>query len=239
MIFERRAYTAKSGRLSNFYAANVERGFDLVDPMMKRLVGYFTTRTGPVDQVVHFYRYDDLGDWNTRLRGMYGVPELKPYFTEARSLLCRQESAFLDLLPVEALNPLWGEENDWLPGKNGALAPLDGNLVIEERSFQLRPGGVPAFVEACNAHGAAALAPIADRTIGSFVAVTGQLHLIRVWWWFASEDERTARQAAVFGSVGWSAFIAAISPLVQEQTSVLMMPSPVPEMSPLFSHTDV
>ncbi len=234
MIFERRAYSAIPGKVPDFYAANVERGFDLVGPMMQRLVGYFATRTGPVDQVVHFYRYDDLDDWNTRLRGMYAVPEMTPYFTTARKLLLRQENAFFDPLPVEALNPLWAGGNDWLPGKGGTLAPLDRDIVIEERSFQLRPGGIPAFVEACNAHGAAALAPLADRMIGSFVAATGPLHLIRCWWWFSSEAERVDRQAPVFGSAGWAAFIDVIGPLVQEQTSLLLQPSPVPEMSPLF-----
>jgi hypothetical protein len=234
MIFERRAYTAEPGKVPDFYAANVERGFDLVDPMMQRLVGYFTTRTGPVDQVVHFYRYDDLDDWNSRLRGMYGVPELTPYFTKARKILYKQENAFFDLLPVEALNPMWAGENDWLPRDGGKLAPLDDDIVIEERSFQLRPGGIPAFVEACNAHGAAALAPLADRLIGSFVAATGPQHLIRFWWWFGSEEERVASLSPVFGSRSWSAFIDAIAPLVQEQTSLLLQPSPVPEMSPLF-----
>ena len=234
MIFERRAYTAEPGLVPEFDAANVERGFDFVAPMMQRLVGYFSTRTGPLDQIVHFYRYDDLGDWNTRLRGMYGVPELTPYFVRARKLLRRQESAFFDLLPVEELNPLWAGGRDWLPGKSDTLAPLGEGIVVEERSFQLRPGGVPGFVDACSAHGIAALAPLADRTIGAVVSATGPLHLVKLWWWFASEDERAARHAEVSTSAEWAAFVSALAPLNAEQSTLLLQPRPVPEMSPLF-----
>tara|TARA_R110000868_G_scaffold43803_1_gene146933 strand:- start:351 stop:1058 length:708 start_codon:yes stop_codon:yes gene_type:complete len=235
MIFERRAYTMEPGHVPAFDKAQTDRGFDLVKSYMDRLVGYFSTRSGPADQVVHLYRYDSFEDWNTRLRGLYAVPELTPYFVNTRKIVRRQVTGFLEPLPVDALNPLWGAGRDWLPESGAKLAALDGDTVVEERSFQLRPGGIPAFVEACKATGIAALPGMAARTIGAFVPMTGALHNVTLWWWFDSPAARDAWQADLAGNADWQAFIAAIAPLLTGQSSLLLTPRPVPEMSPLFS----
>ena len=178
MIFERRAYTMNPGRVPAFDRAQVDRGFDLVRPFMERLVGYFSTRAGTADQIVH--RYDDLEDWNARLRGLYGVPELTPYFVNTRKMVRRQVNGFFEPLPFAALNPLWGEDRDWLPGIGKPLAPLDGAVVVEERSFRLRPGGVPAFVDALQvrhaAHGGSRHRRL--RVHGRLAASSGSLALV-------------------------------------------------------------
>lgn len=235
MIFERRAYTMEPGHVPAFDQAQIDRGFDLVKSYMDRLVGYFSTRTGTADQIVHFYRYDSLDDWNQRLRGLYGVPELTPYFVNTRKIVRRQVNGFYEPLPVDALNPMWGGGRDWLPETGAKLAALNGDIVVEERSFQLRPGGIPAFVEACNESGVGALASMKDRSIGSFMSMVGPLHNITLWWWFEDVGEREARHADLAANAGWQAFIGKISPLLTDQSSVLMTPRPVPEMSPLFS----
>ncbi|MDE0794559.1 MAG: NIPSNAP family protein [Alphaproteobacteria bacterium] len=235
MIFERRAYTMEPGHVPAFDKAQTDRGFGLVKSYMDCLVGYFSTRTGVTDQVVHFYRYDSFDDWNTRLRGLYAVPELTPYFVNTRKIVRRQVNGFSELLPVEALNPMWAGGNDWLPETGAKLGALDGDKVIEERAFQLRPGGIPAFVEACNAHGIKALETMDGRTIGAFMSMTGPLHNITLWWWFENTAEREARVATLDALADWQAFIAAITPLLVDQSSLLMTPRPIPEMSPLFA----
>lgn len=235
MIFERRAYTMEPGHVPAFDQAQIDRGFDLVKSYMDRLVGYFSTRTGAADQVVHFYRYDTLDDWNQRLRGLYAVPELTPYFVNTRKIVRRQVNGFYEPLPVDALNPMWGGGNDWLPETGAKLASLSGDLVVEERAFQLRPGGIPAFVDACNASGIPALSIMGDRAIGAFMSMVGPLHNVTLWWWFENAAEREARHAELAANADWRKFIAAITPLLTDQSSLLLTPRPVPEMSPLFS----
>lgn len=234
MIFERRAYTMEPGHVPAFDQAQIDRGFDLVKSYMDRLVGYFSTRIGATDQVVHFYRYDDFNDWNMRLRGLYAVPELTPYFVNTRKIVRRQVNGFSELLPVDALNPLWAGGNDWLPETGAKLSGLSSDRVIEERAFQLRPGGIPAFVEACNSHGVKALSIMDGRSIGAFMSMTGPLHNITLWWWFEDAAEREARVEALTENADWQAFISAITPLLVDQSSLLMMPRPIAEMSPLF-----
>src|SRR3546814_17643957 len=84
MILEHRAYTMKPGNLERFYELQVDRGFGLVKPIMERLIGYFTTLSGPAEQVVHLYAFDTLEDWRMRLHGLYPVAALQSYF-QARS----------------------------------------------------------------------------------------------------------------------------------------------------------
>ncbi|MAM68307.1 MAG: hypothetical protein CMM12_06080 [Rhodospirillaceae bacterium] len=234
MIFERRAYTMEPGHVPAFDQAQIDRGFYLVKSYMDRLVGYFSTLTGTTDQIVHLYRYDSLDDWNTRLRGLYGVPELTPYFVNTRKIVRRQVNGFYELLPVEALNPLWGGGNDWLPDNGQRLATLSGDVVVEERSFQLRPGGIPMFIEACNETGIAALRQMEDRAIGAFMSMVGPLHNVTLWWWYENAAERDARQAALAEDGDWRVFIQSITPLLTDQSSLLLTPRPIPEMSPLF-----
>lgn len=234
MIFERRAYTMEPGHVPAFDQAQIDRGFDPVKSYMDRLVGYFSTRTGPVDQVVHLYRYDSFDDWNQRLRGLYSVPEMTPYFVNTRKIVRKQINGFFDPLPVDALNPLWAGGKDWLPETGHRVAPLNSDIVVEERVFQLRPGGVPAFVEACNAGGSDALSVLGDSRIGALVSAVGPLHQVSLWWWFANNDAREQKVGALQDSTGWHEFVSAIAPAVTDQSSLLLQPRPVPEMSPLF-----
>jgi hypothetical protein len=64
MLFEYRAYTLRPGNEDAFWDAQLMRGLDPVKrPIMARVVGYFATRTGPVDQIVHLWRFDSYEDW--------------------------------------------------------------------------------------------------------------------------------------------------------------------------------
>tara|TARA_Y100001970_G_scaffold292416_2_gene433637 strand:+ start:721 stop:1584 length:864 start_codon:yes stop_codon:yes gene_type:complete len=234
MIFERRAYTMEPGHVTAFDQAQIDRGFDLVKSYMDRLVGYFSTSTGTIDQVIHLYRYDTLEDWDTRLRGLYAIPELTPYFVNTRKIIRQQVNGFFELLPLESLNPMWAGGHDWLPETGAKLTSLTSERVIEERAFQLRPGGIPAFIKACNASGVKALDIMAGRTIGAFMSMTGPLHNITLWWWFQNSADRAARIAELNEDKDWHNFLLKITPLLIEQSGLLMTPRPIPEMSPLF-----
>ena len=235
MIFERRAYTLEPGHVPAFDKAQIDRGFEVAKPYMDRLIGYFSTATGPVDQIVHLYRYDSLDDWNNRLRGMYNVPEMTPYFVNVRKFVRRQVNGFYEPLPVDALNPLWGGGHDWLPGNGAKLGPRGDETLVEERAFQLRPGGGPAFVEACAAHGEKALTRVmGDHMVGAVIAMIGPLHNVLMWWWFQSPVDREARVAELTANRDWNDFLTKVAPVMTDQSTLLLKPRPVPEMSPLF-----
>jgi hypothetical protein len=105
MLIERRCYTLKAGGLGAFWRAQDDRGYESVRPILDRLIGYFSAVSGPVDQVVHLYRYDSFEDWQTRLHGLYAVSSLEPYFKTVRALMSTQENAFLKPAPLGGPEP--------------------------------------------------------------------------------------------------------------------------------------
>ena len=123
MIFECRRYTLAPGRMGDFIALQHRRGFDGPNAgFISRAIGYFETVTGTPEQIVHLYRYDSYEDWIEKLHGLYAIPGLAFYFTEARALVERQETGFFQPAPLADLCPLWHGETDWLPGPGqGAL----------------------------------------------------------------------------------------------------------------------
>ena len=67
------------------------------------------------------------------------------------------------------------------------------------------------------------------------MSMVGPLHNVTLWWWFENTAEREDRHADLAANADWQKFIATITPLLTDQSSLLMTPRPVPEMSPLFS----
>ena len=118
MIFERRRYTVRAGMQNEFIHLQRVRGFEgAIDAIMGRLIGYFSILSDASEGFIHLYRYDDFGDWWTRLHGLYVVPELQSYFLAVRQILFCQENYFFLPAPIDKLIPLRSGDNDWLPGE--------------------------------------------------------------------------------------------------------------------------
>lgn len=234
MLIEHRAYTPRPGNLAAFLDAQIERGFTPIQPVLDRLIGYFITCSGPEAQVVHLYRFDDVGDWFARLHGLYRVPALQPYFQKVRPLLVAQESKFLAPAPQPALTPVWGNGRDWLPGEPiPAALRLARDAILEETTLQLAPGGVPAYFAAFEAHALRAGALATAHGIGCFTSLVGRLHQVVQYRAFASLDACERHAAALRASTEWQAFQQAIAAITQGVERKLMTPAPIREMSPL------
>lgn len=235
MIFERRRYTLRPGKYDEFIRLQHERGFDgAFGRVLERLIGYFISVSGPVDQIVHLYRYDDFADWIDRLHGLYGIPEMEPYFVGARAALLDQEIEFFNRAPIDELTPLWNETADWLPGPGGAKWDLTPELIIEEQSVALRPGGLIPFWDAMNACGMAATEPMRGNLLATWTALTGRQHVVVSYHVYGSMRERDARHDEAADSPAMAEFAAAIHDLAQSRESRLLRPVPVQRMSPLF-----
>ncbi|NKB49063.1 MAG: hypothetical protein GKS02_06825 [Alphaproteobacteria bacterium] len=238
MVIEYRAYTMKPGNLGKFYQAQVERGFDgVMAPLMRDcLIGYFATVSGPNEQLVHLYAMDDLEDWRKRYADIYVLPEMQPYFEMVRPLMLKQENKFLTPAPIDAISPLYGAGRDWRPGGT-TLADLQRvpNLLVEEQTISLVPGGLPKYWAAYEEHALAAISPLETNWIGCFFILIGGLHQVFNFWYFDDMADRQRRHNAVAMNPRWQAFLDQIRPLVVGRDSKLMTPAPVSDMSPLFA----
>ncbi len=235
MILEHRAYTMQLGFLEKFYETQVERGFDVIAPVLDRLVGYFSTVDGPLEQVVHLYAFDSLEDWRDRLHGLYGIPELEPYFQKVRPLMLAQENHILLPAPLAELSPHFTVEQYW----QRTDGPLTGSesmrdLLVEEQIVSLTPGMLGRYWDAMEQMGVKALSPLETNRMGSSYMMVGPLHQIYHYWFFDGFDDRTRRHNAVRVNPDWIAFQDEIRSIVTGQQSKLMRPAPVDEMVPIF-----
>jgi len=236
MLFEQRCYTLKPGATTAFWQAQVERGFERVQPVQQRLVGYFHNVSGAVDQVTHLYRYDSYDDWKQRLHGLYGVSSLEPYFRTVRALMTAQENQFFAVAPIEQLNPLWGADRDWIPDQPAPVlkGAVMGSLV-EEQTTALLPGTAPSYWQAWRDVLGDVAAVDAGSLIVTLASLVGRQHQIVTYRHFPDMKARDELAARRHDSAAWAKLQAALTPLVVSNVTKLLRPAPVPQVSPLFA----
>lgn len=235
MLIEHRAYTLKPSNLERFYALQLERGFELVRPIMERLIGYFTVLSGPLDQVVHLYRFDSYDDWTRRLHGLYGVTALEPYFKGVRPLMLAQENRFLAPAPIAALTPLLGNGNDWLPGSKVWMdAASEPEMVVEESTLVMVPGSLPVYWAAYREHLAAAESVAARYLVGCFNTLVGRQHQVVHYRAYPSLAACRAHRQMLAEDASWQAFMRTVSAMTASNDVKLLAPAPIAAMVPLF-----
>ena len=236
MLFEQRMYTLASESADRFWELQYERGFELVRPIMERLVGYFSTRIGSNDVIVHWWRYDSFEDWRQRLHGLYEVDGLLPYFKKVRAILSAQENKFLTHAPLNQLNPIWSPTSDWLPGQSSLkLGQLTTDCCLDMEVKQLCPGGLPSYWAAWQAIHPDLLRTTQQRLVGCFHTWVGPLHEVTMLRWHPSQQAAQDWRASLEQREDWAAHQAGIAPWVSHTRHHLLRPAPNTLMSPLFS----
>lgn len=238
MLIEHRTYTLQLGAAQAFWQAQQQRGGEGLKAIFQRLIGTFSTSSGPSDQLVSIYRYDSFDDWQTRLLGLYGQANLQAYFAAVRPLIARQESRFLVPAPVPALTPHWGNGHDWLPGAGAMLVDAIGarSPVVEECTWTFSAGGVPACWAAFRQCGLETDSLALESLLGAFSTVVGVLNQVILYRVFADANACLAHRNALQASTRWAAFQQSMAPLTQSFEHKLLTPSRVADMSPLFVH---
>lgn len=236
MLIEHRTYSLRLGAVRAFWEAQKARGDSGLTPILERLLATFSTMSGDLDQIVSLYRYDDFSDWETRLMGLYGRPELLPYFQAVRPLIASQESKFMRPSPIAELTPHWGNGKDWLPKDGGLLdqAWLAGNAIFEETTLSFSAGGVPACWAALKQNGLDGHALMQASLLGVFNSIAGQLNQVVIYRGFSDAKSARTHRQALEGLPEWQAFLASMAPLTVKHQIRSLAPSPVGDLSPLF-----
>ncbi len=234
MIFERRSYTPRPGRLQDFIDAQYRTGFR-PSPISDHKVTYTTSLTGPVEQVVHFWAYPDLGVWQETYAGMYANPRVQEYLRRVRPGLAEQAYSFFAPSPVAELTPHF-RDDEWWTLADGPIARLQDSpgMVIEMRTVSVHPGSLPAYWDATSEHSIAAPATLGGHLIGFFQSAAGVQYEALQLTWYADTNQLVEGVRARAADPTWQAFEQAISPLVGRQESQWLVPWPIPQMAPLF-----
>jgi hypothetical protein len=95
MIVEQRTYRVKAGTVRDYLRTYEAEGLPLQRKHLGRLVGYFFTDIGPLNEIVHLWAYDSLDDRAARRSALSADPAWVAYAPKIFAYIETQESKIL------------------------------------------------------------------------------------------------------------------------------------------------
>jgi hypothetical protein len=95
MIVEERIYSLAPGRLPEFLKAYEAYGLPVSKEILGRLIGYFSTEFGPLNQIVNLWAYEDLADRSVRRARLAADPRWAEYRQHVKGFVTHQENKLL------------------------------------------------------------------------------------------------------------------------------------------------
>ena len=207
MIHELRTYTVKPGKLAEYVEKAGAIGRPIRGDRYGKLLGYWTTEFGALNQVVHLWEFGDLAARTTARAGLAKDERwVKEYLPVSWSLLEAQENLIL--------NPM-----EWCP-----FRPTTGMGIYELRIYRLHPGKVPAYSEAMREG-----LPVREKyssPVGYWSTEIGPLNTVVHLWPYRDFAHRAEVRRAFAPDPAWQATLGRLLPLIQTQESKLLVPTP-------------
>ncbi|CAM2188026.1 NIPSNAP protein [Paraburkholderia sacchari] len=109
MLVEQRIYTTLPGKWRDYLALYEAEGLAIQKRILGRMVGYYTSEIGGLNQIVHMWAYENLFEREERRERLLHDEAFRAYVKKMLPLLQSQESRILK--PAPFFTPTWqGEE---------------------------------------------------------------------------------------------------------------------------------
>jgi len=96
MYYEMRTYTVQVGYLNEYLKHFEEVGYPIISKYQK-LVGFFYTEIGELNQIVHIWEWESLDERAKQRKALYSDPEwLENFIPKAFPMLLKQESKLMN-----------------------------------------------------------------------------------------------------------------------------------------------
>ncbi|MGI6245430.1 MAG: NIPSNAP family protein [Pseudochelatococcus sp.] len=95
MYYEIRTYRLKNGAIPEYLKAVGETGIAIQKRHLGRLVGYFFSEIGPVNEIVHIWAYESLNDRQARRDALQADPEWRAFLPAIRDLIVTADNKIL------------------------------------------------------------------------------------------------------------------------------------------------
>jgi hypothetical protein len=206
MIHELRTYTIKVGRLAEYVEKSGSIGRPIRGDRYGKLLGYWSTELGPLNQVVHLWEYADLAARATARAGLARDERwVREYLPQSSPLLEAQETVILT--PFE-----------WAP-----FRPTPGMGVHELRTYRLVPGKAAAYGEVMRE-----ALPIREKhsaPVGYWLVEIGPLNTVVHLWGYRDLAHRAEVCRALAADAAWQSAVGRLLPLVQAQEAKILVPT--------------
>lgn len=98
-------------------------------------------------------------------------------------------------------------------------------MIIEKRTYQLKPGAMHEFLKAYQEEGLNIQGPVLGNLLGYFVSEIGELNRVIQLWGFDTFEDRLKRRAELSAKGEWREFLKRFGHMVLHQESELLMPA--------------
>ncbi|PPE70304.1 NIPSNAP family protein [Caldimonas thermodepolymerans] len=105
MFVEQRTYVLQPGKVREYLALYESMGLAPQKRILGRLVGYYSSEIGGLNQVVHMWAFKDLDERQERRARLQADPEFRAYVSRMLPLLVSQTSQIL--VPAPFFTPVW------------------------------------------------------------------------------------------------------------------------------------
>lgn len=235
MIFERRAYTFRPGKIEEFWKAQEDWNTqDVYGVVLDHNLSYFQTMAGPTDTVIQLYRFQSMDHWKACYDAYYGTQKLD-YFQLVRPCMVRQENGFFAAPPVgELAAGLTAPKPQLSTRLAGISRTVPGGMCVTETVMDFFPGGLVAYWDACRRHAVAEHPIDGPARIAFMVSVIGRIHRVIQYRGFASMAEAELHRQALAADPAWRAFMASYQTWVADSVTSYLRLAPTPRMRRLF-----
>jgi hypothetical protein len=103
MIIDERTYNLVPGKLKEWMALYEKEGLPVQSRILGRLVGFFVTDVGELNQIVHLWAYDSYAERERRRAEMAGNAEWLAYLVKAMPYIQKMENRILTPLPFSPI----------------------------------------------------------------------------------------------------------------------------------------
>ena len=94
MVYEMRVYTLQPGKVPEFQALIEKEGLPVISKYSK-LVGWWSTEVGPLNEVIHIWAYEDMNH-RAQARAAQGAdPEMQAFRPKAQGMVVSQYNKIL------------------------------------------------------------------------------------------------------------------------------------------------
>ncbi|MSO76398.1 MAG: NIPSNAP family protein [Alphaproteobacteria bacterium] len=98
-LYEMRTYTLHVGMRGEAVALYAKLGWPALKKYEKKLVGYFLSDTGTLNQIVHLWKFDDDADRRRHWAQIYDDKKFMAFAGKLRPLILTQENQLLNAAP--------------------------------------------------------------------------------------------------------------------------------------------
>ena len=95
MIIEQRTYTLHPGKVPEYLRLYEAEGLTVQEPILGKLVGWYSVDFGPQNQIIHMWAYDSYEERTRRRAELGRSAAWQAFLPKIRPLMLRQENKTL------------------------------------------------------------------------------------------------------------------------------------------------